>query len=605
MAIVVSACGGGGGGSGSSSGGEGSGSNAIGLEANGVDRASYLALSGQVNEDGQATRITPEAPDTMLSFLLRSAHAVVPATNNILAYDRNGEPIENPLSTDVSVLISEVAEGPAGEYIYLAIQDRHNRSYFTDYAALTGPRCTLYRISKASEDVSCLMTHEQYDPYISTANAKLADNSSESFIKFDEAGNGYFIAFDQQSPYGLGGTEKQRLVKVSTDGAVTTVRDPGGYNARALVYARNGKLFFTEDEFYSDVPEGEEQEIRAWLFDPAAGEFESVDAPSAINRVASSVGRSVFWSTGPELFRLDQENAAFERILTSSDHITALHRSPSGEVFAQQGDGRIWSVAKATPTVIADVGRVPYEPGHPRESPSADEASNFTYPFIASSERWLLSRGSTDAGDPTVCVVDLRDYGQTCDDSQLDAYDPMVHTLAVIADRGYAYFTHNGVFQQARLALPGYIDTPSSNATITESRVGDGSAVATVALRPPISASGALDTVEVTSTTATREADGEQWTELYFDFSAPVQNLRFDELALVEDDSARAAHFSLADGGTRLVATFPEAGAASPRLLEPANPQTFTLELPPSVRLPGQTFVSDFGSRSVDVTVQP
>lgn len=255
--------------------------------------------------------------------------------------------------------------------------------------------------------------------------------------------------------------------------------------------------------------------------------------------------------------------------------------------------------------MIADVGEVPTDPSHPRNSPAADDSSNFTYPFIASSERWLLSRGSTDAGDPTVCVVDLRDYEQTCDDSQLDAYDPMVHTLAVIADRAYAYFTHDGVFQQARMELPGYIDAPSSNMTITESRVGDGSAVATVALRPPISASGELDTVEVTSTTATREADGEQWTELYFDFSAPVQNLRFDQLALVEGDSTRDVRFSLADEGTRLVATFPEAGAASPRLLEPANPQTFTLELPPSVRLPGQTFVSDFEIRSVDVTVQP
>ncbi len=217
----------------------------------------------------------------------------------------------------------------------------------------------------------------------------------------------------------------------------------------------------------------------------------------------------------------------------------------------------------------------------------------------------MLSRGETENGDPTVCVVDLDSYDQTCSDQVLHDYKPLVHTLAVVADQGYAYFTYNGIFQQAKLDLPGYIGSPESNTTITESTVGDGSAVATIALRPPVTASGDLDTISVEPSAGEKEANGEKWTELYFDFSAPVHELAFDELSLVDSDGNGIpdAGFSLTDDGRRMIVTVPVTDGKSPQWFDPADGDTFTLELPEGVRVPGQTFDSPFESRSVSVTL--
>lgn len=601
LATFIVACGGGGG-SGDSSGG--GGPDAIGLTVDGLDRAAYLSLANTTS-DSTRTTLEHKSDDKLLAFVLRSARAAVPATNNVLAYDVDGEPLPNPLSTDVSVLISDIAEDPAGENLYLAIQDRHNSAYFDDYAALQGERCTLYRIEKESESVSCLAVHTQYDPYLQTANGELADNSSESFIKFDNQGNGYYIAFDRSTSYGTHGTEKQRLVKVSGSGDVTTVRDIDGYNARGLVYARNGKLLFVEETFTSTLESDQDFEQRAHLFDPDDESFESIDHPDGLDKLASSADRRVFWSQGVDVYRFDQGNKNFERILSGvDDRITALHRSQTGDVFAQLKSGKIWSVGQATPTVIADVGEVPRAPSHPAFSELADNSSNFTYPYIASSERWLLSRGSTSAGDPTICVVDLQHLEQTCSDEVLHDYVPEVHTLAVIADRGYGYFAYNGIFYQAELDLENYVSSPSTSTSITESTMGDGSAVATVSLRPPITARGDLETVSVESSFAQRAVDDEKWTELYFDFSAPITHLSLDDVAVVESGVEQSATFSMTDSNERLVVTFPGAdGSDSPEWIDPQEEKTYTLQLTDEVRLPGQTFLSAFEREHVSVTI--
>jgi hypothetical protein len=478
LMALLSSCGGGGG----STGGGGGGGNlnagvgAIGLKANFTNAAvitltnsSTLSASTQVG----LFNIKNKWIKGLIDLVIPTAYASTIPFNNILAFDSNGVAIPNPLVTDVNVFIGAITLDPTGTYVYLGIEDHQNSNMFADYRAINGSKCSLYRVNKNTGETICLANSSLYDLYNPSTNQQMLGNTSESFIKFDASGNGYLIMFAQRASYGSGGTEKQRLVKIDTNGNLSIVRDSSTGYARGLAYAKSGKIFYSEDAWLS-IPGGVSS---AFLFDPVNSTFQPLGINTSGNSIVSDIAGQVYISTGNSLYSLDQIGVRLSLIYQGGDPVNWLTRSQSGSVLVQHSSGNIYSLKADGRDLIASIGVTPL-------SRTKNDVSDLFYPPLATSGDYVVAKGTDLDGLGQFCAVRLSDKKSRC--SKPSDSSPTYLSVAIVGAKGFIFYDSGTQNKMVSFDIANFIDGVLPDPAPTLSPAGDGSMIAAISMRPPI-----------------------------------------------------------------------------------------------------------------------
>lgn len=135
--ISLISCGGGGGGGAASN----VPSDAVGLQAD-LTNVSYVSLSDSASAVTTTAVFDKTLIQKFIDSILPNAFAFDIKSNNVFAFDSNGNAITNPFKSKVNVFISAAALDPSGEYFYIGIDSHINSNLFQDFAQVTNP-CTI------------------------------------------------------------------------------------------------------------------------------------------------------------------------------------------------------------------------------------------------------------------------------------------------------------------------------------------------------------------------------------------------------------------------------------------------------------------------------
>lgn len=498
IVLIVNACGGGGGTTTPVDSNAGANTNtntntgvgAIGLRAN-FSNAAYITLTNS-STSSAATKtsflnIKNKWLKGILELFVPTAFASTVPFNNVIAFDANGKAIENPLVTDVNVFIGAITLDPTGTFVYLGIENHQNYNMFSDYRSLPGNKCTLYRVNKISGEVKCITDTSKYDLYNPSTNYQMLGNTSESFIKFDINGNGYLIMFAQQAAYGSGGTEKQRLIKIEASGNASIVRDTTAGYARGLTYAKGGKLFYSEDAWFS-ISGGQ---TATYVFDPLEAKFTKISASTSGATVVADLSGEIYINTGNNLYWLDQSSWQTNLIYSGGDPIVSLLRSPDGKILSLHYSGNIYSNSPSNRNLIAAIGTMP-------NRKSKNDISDLFYPPLATNGEYALSIGSDAYGVGQYCATRINDKKTRC--AVPADKTPIYLSLAIVGGKGIVFYDTGIQNNMISFELSSFIDGVGVDPVATVSSAGDGSMVAAISMRPPISF--VADLANVTTTTA-------------------------------------------------------------------------------------------------------
>ena len=520
MILIVNACGGGGGStppiastinsgntntntntitSGNTNTNTNTGVRAIGLRAN-FSNAAYITLTNSTTSNNVtkvgSLNIQNKYLKRLFDAVVPSAYASASLFNNVLAFDSNGNPIANPLTASVNLFISGVTTDPSGNYVFLGVDDHQNSKLYSDYQALQGEKCTLYRINKQTGEVRCLASSDKFDFCDPATNQLMLGNVSESFIKFDSNGNGYLIMARKSGRlYGSGGTGSQRLIKIDLDGNLSVVTESAIGFASGVSYAKNEKIFYAEQQYLNGCTgDCSRYKTNSQLLDPKQGVFDFINSLLTVgNQVVTSVGGEIYANTGNSLYWIDQTSKTFRQIYSGGDPIVWLLRSPSGSIYSFHYSGGIYSLSPDGREIIGNAGVMPL-------SIYKNNISDIIYPPIATNGEYIIAKGTDVDGLGQYCAIRLIDKKSRC--VTLTQPNAKFLSVAIVSSNGYIYYDNGAANMMVSFDLASFTSGTLSDPTATYSNAGDGSMVAAISMRPPISF--VADLTGVTTTASDR-----------------------------------------------------------------------------------------------------
>ena len=142
--------------------------------------------------------------------------------NNIIAYDENGNQVDNAVETSDILFVAEAVLSPNGESLYLLTSPHLQRALNTPPEV-----CSLYRVKVATEAVDCLISAAgDVQPKVLNSQATFAASRKGVDLRADGSAVMYALNYDQELPPGIGGgTQNGYAWLMSPDGELTGI-DP-------------------------------------------------------------------------------------------------------------------------------------------------------------------------------------------------------------------------------------------------------------------------------------------------------------------------------------------------------------------------------------------
>jgi len=142
--------------------------------------------------------------------------------NNIIAYDEDGNEVEDAVATSDTLFVAESVLSPDGETLFLLTSPHMQRAL-----DLPPEVCSLYRITLASESVDCLIAAAgDVQPKILNSRAIYSASRKGLDFRADGAAVLYALNYERELPDGIGGgTQSGYAWYMSPDGELTGI-DP-------------------------------------------------------------------------------------------------------------------------------------------------------------------------------------------------------------------------------------------------------------------------------------------------------------------------------------------------------------------------------------------
>jgi len=141
---------------------------------------------------------------------------------NIIAYDENGNEVEDAVETSNTLFVAESVLSPDGETLFLLTSPHMQRAL-----NLPPEVCSLYRVTLASEAVECLIAAAgDVQPKILNSRAIYSASRKGVDFRADGAAVLYALNYERELPDGIGGgTQSGYAWYMSPDGELTGI-DP-------------------------------------------------------------------------------------------------------------------------------------------------------------------------------------------------------------------------------------------------------------------------------------------------------------------------------------------------------------------------------------------
>jgi hypothetical protein len=586
LAFLVSCGGGGGGGANSSA----APTDAIGLQAD-FSNVSYLTLGDNASSITTTAQLpTSSIWQRILNVAVSNAFATTFKTNNVFAYDSNGNSINNPFKAKVNLFISAAAVDPIGKYAYLGIDSHLNEKLFTDYASIRTTACSIYRIKISGGEVTCLFKASDID---------INGESIGKNIVFDAASRAYFIGRYNASSYGTNGGEKSRLIRINADGSSTIMRDVNGWWAGRMVQAKNNNIFFTENPMNSGAPSLE----RKFILNTTTAAISEIPVSGYVTDAISTISGDVYFISGCNLYALDQVALGVTRVNSIANNscsgsvYTSFSTNSSGGVFVLKSGGEVFDLNFSTTVQIASVG------SYAVNFKSKNDLSDIPYPALFSSGDYLLAKGST-GGVQQVCSINVKTFVKRCETFASNGASSIL-AMMIIKNTAYVYFLAGTSYKQAQFDLA----NNSSAIAIENSNVGDGGLVAALSMRPPLTLAASTANVSATvvdkKSTLTIGGQQESFTLLEIRFDGPIDNIDLSQIQVKNSSGTiLPSSYSIIDNGYVLwIKVDDPTSANSLKYQLFPNGTSLTIILPAEVTLPGLLFTSGISTRSLSLTI--
>lgn len=586
VALAVG-CGGGGGGGASSSSGV---TDAIQLEAN-LSNVSYLTLSDSASSVTTSTRLPQNILDHFLNAFFPNAYATTFKTNNVYAYDSNGNALENPFKSKVNLFISEAVIDPVGQYAYIGINAHLNAKLFSDFAVIKDQACALYRIKINGGDIKCI---------IKDSEGGFGGDSIGKNIIFDASSRGYFLGAYNASRFGTSGSEKTRLIRINLDGSYTVMHDVSGWWAGQMTSAKNGNIFFTEH------PMGQTGQVtteKKFILNTTTSSINEISISGYVSDVSSTISGDVYFIASCNLYLLDQASLTASRINTVDNSSCAgsvysgFSRNISSGTYVNKGGGEIFDLNYSRTVPIANVG------SYAVNFKQKNDTSDIPYPALVSSGNYLLAKGSS-GGVQQVCSINVKSFVKRCETFAGNGATSIL-AMMIIKNTAYVYFLAGSSYKQASFD----ITNNSSSIVVENSTAGDGGLVSAISMRAPITLAVNLGQISGVPTdnksTLTVSGNVESFTLIEVEFDAPIEMIDTSQVIVRSSNgTVLDTELSIVDKGFTLWIKVkdPTSSNALKYKLFP-NGTVLTINLPAVIPLVGEILEGTIGNRTLSLTV--
>lgn len=586
ISATISCAGSGGGGGGVSSNiANSAGSDSIALAAN-FANVETISLSDTAAATTTSATIKKSLWDSILDGILPSAFAATYKTNNVFAFDSNGNAIVNPLKSKVNLFISAATIDPTGTFIYLGIDSHMNKKLFTDFAALPNDTCAIYRIKTSSNEVTCIITSDR----IGINGESLGKN-----ILFDKNSNAYFLGFYNASTFGTGGSEKTRLIKINhVTGVVSVVRDANGWWSGQFVQAKDGNIFMIENS----MGNGSVQQKKIYV-NTNTSLISEINLNETIVDIGSTESGEVFITTGCYIYSLNQTNLATSRLNNScgSGAFTGFSNNTSSGLFARKDNGDLYNINLSVDVPIANVG------AYLGSFKLKNDISDIKYPAIIARNGYLLAKGSNN-GVQQVCVINENTLDKRCETFASNGATSIL-SMTLLKNSAVVFFSTPNTYKQATID----VRNNSSVIAVSDSTAGDGGLVAATSLRAPVTLATSTARISATASdsksTLTVGNQSESFTLIKLTLDAPAQLLDLSQV-VVKDSLNNVLNVESSLVGDGFIVWIKVQDASSINTLKYKlfpNGTQLTIELPATLTLPGLLLDGAISTRSIPITV--
>lgn len=583
----ITSCGGGGGGGNSSANPQASDAIALVTDLSSVET---ISLSDSASSTTTTASIKKGFWDSILDGILPSAWATTYKTNNVFAFDSNGNAITNPLKSKVNLFISAATVDPTGTYVYLGIDSHMNSKLFSDFAALPRNTCSIYRIKKNANEVKCLATSDNID---------INGESLGKNILFDKNSNAFFLGRYNASAYGTAGSEKTRLLKInSATGSITAVRDTNGWWSTKFAQAKNGNIFMTE---YS-MGSGAVQQKKIFL-NTTTNAISEVSLSSTVSEIGASDGGEIFLMAACNIYSLNQSSLTTSRLNTtdfsacSGSNFIKFSNNASTGLFALKSNGDVYNVNMTVDAPISNVG------SYLNSFKNKNDISDIEYPAMISRNGYLVTKGSTN-GTQQICVVNENTLSKRCETFTSSGATSIL-SMTIVNNSVIVFFSTGSSYKQASFD----VTNNTSSITVSDSTAGDGGLVIATSLRAPVTLAASTASISATATdsksTLTVSNQQESFTLLKLTFDAPAQLLDLSQL-VVKDSSNNVLTIESSLVGDGFIVWIKVKDATLSNTLKYKlfpNGTQLSIELPATLTLPGLLLDGSITTRSISLTV--
>lgn len=582
VAAIAIGCGGGGGGASVATDG-------IELEAN-LSNVSYLSLSDSASSVTTAASISDGFFEKFLSALLPNAYATTFKTNNVYAYDSNGNALENPFKSKVNLFISAAVIDPSGQYAYLGIDSHLNGKLFSDFNQIRDLACSIYRIKISNGNISCIIKSKDVD---------INGESIGKNVLFDSNSRAYFLGRYNASAYGIAGSEKTRLIRINLDGTYTVMHDVSGWWAVRMTSAKSGNIFFTEH------PMGQTGQVtteKKYILNTTTSSINEISTSGYVSDVSSAISGEVYFIASCNLYQLNQSAFSATRInavdnsACASPTYTKFSSSTSGGVFVNKSDGDLFDLNYSTTVPVANVGSyLGFKVGN--------DVTDISYPAMVSSGNYLLAKGSS-GGVQHVCSINVKSFVKRCETFASNGATSIL-AMMIIKNTAYVYFLAGSSYKQASFD----ITNNASSIVVENSSAGDGGLVSAISMRAPITLAANLGQISGTpidnKSTLTVSGNIESFTLIEVEFDSPIEMIDTSQVVVRSSNGTILdTELSIVDRGFTLWLKVkdPISTNALKYKLFP-NGTVLTVNLPAVVPLAGEILEGTISNRNLSLTV--
>ena len=566
LAMSLSGCGGGGGGGTASA----TSSDQLGLVANFAD-ATTIATTPPVSTTTVALSAKPESLFArILNFMIPNAYASTYRTNNILAYDQNGNPIINPLKSNVNVYISFAAIDRTNKYVYLGLDDHQNKTISSGYGSLKGTKCVLYKINKSTGKVSCVMNTDNYDlrTGYSYSRAFFDNKNVLNLVAEVRGATGYKV--------NGAGSEIQRLVKVDINDNISVYKENDDHWVSSIAKLGNYTVI-------SKFGMLDQATITCNPDNSCGGTVVGEPTIEIINDSNFSESSTIFNDDGNltgGLERAYTNSLRIEKINGSwqfnpiGENFVSISSHPDGGVYGLTSNGTLYDLSTSEPESIVQLPSRISDYNYDCSNTTLCDSSAVANQDIRISTSHLIVRTGTG-----YCSISRNTLDYQCNDL-INYANRKVRSIATLNDKGIVFFEYNNNLWEANFNL----NTPES----VEYSISDTSSVLISAItqNPVITFNAQLDAIGATYSTNQFAS----YSLITVEFSVPVQQIDTDPVTIKVNGVTQYKSISLQDYGKKLKIKV-KSNVQDNNWRDLRN-TTVVISLPPDATVDGETFAS-------------